>query len=170
MRECAIPILANKISQLVRLPKPPLPTPLRFLLRTFSWKYPMLSLIKQPPWFVHQMAITPSFFSWQYRIDATCIPTDHHKVIWFQCPWKTREGSNVTCELILDFLVNLAGQIKEGVYVCVGITTHRSYYPKYHLEKITRNLTVVEKYHPYYDDDQLIYRILEKACGCQLII
>ena len=75
------------------------------------------------------------FFRFQYRIDARCIPstlTDNHDVVWFQCPWKP----HATYELICDFLLNLAEQIENGVYVCVGITKHEGYFKRYNLEKL----------------------------------
>lgn len=114
-----------------------------------------------------------------FGIDALAVPkslTDNCDVIWFQCPWLSAEGK--ICELVSGFLLNLAGQIKSGVYVCIGITKYKEYVHNYNLEDILgKNLeakpsatAVLERYQFHGADSCLVEKILSfgyhhRACN-----
>ena len=98
-----------------------------------------------------------STLSIRYGIDARAIPPeliDGCQVIWFQCPWDENPPA-----LIFNFLSNLAVQITCGVFVCIGISTHRDYFHRYMLGSLLSD--VMNKYNFHGADSDLVNMILK---------
>jgi hypothetical protein len=93
-----------------------------------------------------------------YGIDGRSIPDcllSNVEVIWFQCPWR-EDGPH---DLIIEFLEGLAEKISEGVLVCIGISTHPKYFPRYDLQTILS--TTQQSYEFLGADKELVNLILK---------
>lgn len=78
----------------------------------------------------------PKELTWKYGIDARAIPLkliEGCDVIWFQCPW-VKEKKQIR-KLVSHFLRSVARRTKEGVYVCIGITSRHRYFQHYHIHQ-----------------------------------
>ena len=107
---------------------------------------------------------------WRYGVSASYIPQDlipprHPCVIWFQCPWL--EDRNRLGDLIQQFLLNAAPNLRKGDLMCVGIVNNASYIGAYSLDSILGreaepNCTaVLERYDFRGADDQLVREVLK---------
>ncbi len=112
----------------------------------------------------------------RYGIDTLAIPEDltsGAEVIWFQCPWISPRSiiyatDDYTHTLVSGFLLNLADQIEQGVYVCIGIAKSISHIKHYHLEgllgkglaAIINSTPVLQKYKFIGADDELVKEVL----------
>ena len=104
--------------------------------------------------------------SWKYNIDA-CHFKDHREelkdakkdVIWFQCPWSGDPHS-----LIRSFLGSASHILRQGDYVCVGITKDEDYVHRYNLAKLTQKDSkdnILQRYEFRGADDELVKSVLE---------
>ena len=76
---------------------------------------------------------SPPDDTWQFGVDATSIPRGLNvgrKVVWFQCPWKSRE---TTGKLVADFLEHMRDKQGPGDYTLVGIVNRFPYVTYYKL-------------------------------------
>lgn len=80
---------------------------------------------------IRKLSRIPKESIWKYGIPLKLI--EGCDVIWFQCPWVKEKGQ--IWMLVYEFLHSVARRTKEGVYVCIGITSRCRYFQHYHIHQ-----------------------------------
>ena len=80
--------------------------------------------------------------TWKFGVDATNLPDDidvRGKVVWFQCPWITREDEELamtTDGLVASFLEHMVDKQRPGDYALVGIANEYPFVKDYKLHEL----------------------------------